>query len=440
MTERVAVCGLSHHTSELEVRERLAAALSPDHAPQVRDEVMADELVVLSTCNRVELYLGSSHVEQSIHRVRRLLHERAGLRMDERERSPVYDHVAEDAIAHLFLVASSLDSMVLGEPQILGQVKEAFLAADRLGAVGVTLKHCFHNAFAVAKRVRSETRIGEGSVSVSSVALDLAHKIFGGLRGRKLLLLGAGEMAEATMLAAAKHQPLVTVVNRNLERAMSLAARFEGRAAGMEKLVTEMVEADVVVVSTASDDFLVTADTMRTVVRGRRRRPLFVVDISVPRNVDPGVRALENVFLYDVGDLEGIARGNAAARAEEGKRAQDLVSVEVDRFVTRVHSLDVGPTVVAVRNKVRAIVQNELNHTLERLPDLDPAHRDLLERMGDRLVSKVLHEPSMAVKARHGEWMSVAEAARAIFAVEEEHERRRERLSSPLFLTPERKK
>lgn len=416
MSELVVV-GLSHHTAPLELRERLAA--SRDRLPALLRSLQGhafEEAVLVSTCNRVELYGVSDDPGRATSAAREHLRERSGAPIDD----VVYVHRGADAVRHAFRVAASLDSMVVGEPQILGQFKEAFETATETGTVGTLLGRCFTRAFAVAKRVRSETGIAEGTVSVSSIATSLARKIFGDLEGRRVLLLGAGEMGEAAGRSLAGSGARLLVVNRSPDKAVALAAELSGTAIGYEQLAAELVAVDVVICSTSSPAFVLTQELMKGVVRARRLRPLFVIDIAVPRDVDPRVGNLENVFLYDVDDLQKVAQENLDARRRSAEAAERIVDIEVSEFEVWRRTLELTPTIVALRKRFEETLQTELERTLPRLGGLDERQRQALERMTSAMASKLLHGPLTALKHSAGEADGAAliAATRALFALD----------------------
>ncbi len=412
------VVGVSHHTAPLELREKLAVngdALT-ELIEEVRREAFA-ESVVLSTCNRVELYGAADDPAAAAARARALLDGRAGRPLDDE----LYTHRGRDAVRHTFRVTSSLDSMVVGEPQILGQVKQAFETAQDLGTVGMVLGRCFQRALAVAKRVRSETRIAEGTVSVSSIASELALKIFGDLYGRNVVLLGAGEMGEAAAKALSSSGARLRVVNRSVEKAERIVTECGGEAVSVENLAAELVGADVVITSTSSPKYVLTWELMREVVRARRHRPLFVIDIAVPRDVDPRVGELENVYCYDVDDLQQVAEQNLALRRKEAAAAERIVEIEVAEFEAWRRSLDLTPTIVGLRSRFTEVVRGELERTLPRLGELSAAERQTLDKMAQAIVNKLLHRPLSALKKSNGEpeGAELIATARRLFELDE---------------------
>ncbi|MGB5417103.1 MAG: glutamyl-tRNA reductase, partial [Polyangiales bacterium] len=396
------VVGLSHRTAPVEVRERLAVA--PDRlAQELREFANSgrfDEALLISTCNRVELYATSVDPVAASKNAKEVF---AGRLSEPVGDEVLYQERGVDVIRHVFRVASSLDSLVVGEPQILGQVKEAFDAAKGAGTVGTLLGRCFTQAFATAKRVRRETGIAEGTVSVSSIACELAKKIFGNLEGRRTLLLGAGEMGESAARSLRQTGTQLHVVNRSEERAQRLAEVCGGRAVPYEQLSVELADADVVIASTASEKFILTPELMKAVVRTRRHRPLFIIDIAVPRDVDPRVGNMDNVFVYDVDDLQQVAEENLSVRAREATRAEQIVEEEVEAFLSWRRSLELAPTIVALRKRFGQIAAEELERALPRLDDASASDRAVLEAMGRSLVNKLLHQPMTQLKAGAGE-------------------------------------
>ena len=311
----------------------------------------------------------------------------------------LYLFEARDAVSHIFRVASSLDSMVVGEPQILGQVKSCYQSAVANRNTGVILNKLLHKTFSVAKRVRTETAVASHAVSISYAAVELARKIFGDLAGLKILLVGAGDMAElAAEHLLSNHARELVVANRSLERAMDLAQRYHGRAARLEELPALLVDADIVISSTGADSTIVSAETVRSVLRPRRHRPLFFIDIAVPRDIDPEVNHLGNVYLYDIDDLESVIHENRQARAEEAIRAERIVEEESLKFMKWMETLAVTPTIVAIRDKAEAIRSAELQRSLSRFDSLTEDQIEALETLTRSLVHKIMHDPIMFIK------------------------------------------
>ena len=415
----IFVVGVSHRTSPVELRERLAvpSAELPDHVRSIAAQAKLSEALVISTCNRVEVY-GVAPDGASARRARELLAARA----DPREVEPhLYERHGADAVRHVFRVAASLDSMVVGEPQILGQVKEAYAAASEAGSIGGLLDRCFHRAFAVAKRVRHETGIASGNVSVSSIATDLARKIFGDLQGKRVLLIGAGKMGESAARHLRKQGASLFVLNRSMERAIELARACDGEPRQLHELPGELALADIAIASTSSDRFVVTTDLMKQVARARKYRQLFLIDIAVPRNVDPRVGQMENVFVYDVDDLQKVANENLTARKREAEHAERIVEVEARTFEEWRKGLDLKPIIVGLRRHVREVLAAELERTMPRLTGDAARDRAALDRMLDAATSKLLHQPLTELK-RAGELgdPQLSSAVRKLFPVDGE--------------------
>jgi glutamyl-tRNA reductase len=401
---KVGVVGLSHKTAPVEVRERFAA--SPELLPAVLERLSAHpalgEAMFLSTCNRVEVFASAAsaaHAEAVIDEaVRTVLAEHAGVPAADLE-TYSYTRTGEEAVRHIFRVAASLDSMVVGEPQILGQVKDAYDLASKSGALGGMLGRCVGRAFTVAKRVRTETQLGVGTVSISSVAVELARAIFGDLNDHSVLLVGAGEMAEAAAKSLGKSARSMRVCNRSFEKAVALATTFGGGAAPLDSLEQELMLADVVVTSTGSRSFVVTRDMVKRAMKARKGRTLFFVDIAVPRNVDPDVHKIDNVYVYNVDDLEAHVAAGMKSRAGEVTKAEKIVDEEIVEFRRWSRALQVQPTVVAMRARTRAVLTSELERTLgSRLRHLGEGDRAALLQMIDSATNKLLHTPTTRIK------------------------------------------
>lgn len=412
----VFVVGLSHRTAPVELRERLA--VPPEKLPEsLRGLVGAapvGEALLVSTCNRVEVYASAADPRAAAEAARRWLAEQA---KPEAIETFLYERHGSEAIQHAFRVASSLDSMVLGEAQILGQVKDAYAAARTTGTLGTVLDRAFTHAFSVAKRVRHETGLAAGTVSVSSIACEVAKKIFGALGGRRVLLVGAGKMSEAAAKHLRKQGATLYVINRSPERAQELAKAYGGEPRKLEELAAELAHADVVITSTASPRFVITAELMHGVIKARRHRMMLLIDISVPRNVDPRAGEMENVFLYDVDDLQKVSEENLSARRKEAAAAEKIVAGEVGEFEKWRRSLDLGPTIVALRARFRETVIRELERTLPKL-EATPEQRKSLEVMADAMVNKLLHAPITALK-QGGSSTELIDAVRRLFALPE---------------------
>ncbi len=414
MAAEIFVVGLSFRTSPVALREKLAVPSAELAAAiaRLKDEVNLDEALMVATCNRVEVY-GVASDPSAAARARSWLEKPLGAGALD---GHTYEQSGKDAVRHAFRVASSLDSMVVGEPQILGQVKDAYAAASGAGGLGTLLDRCFARAFAVAKRVRSETGIAAGTVSVSSVACDLALGIFGDLSGKRVLLVGAGKMGESAAKHLAKQGAKLFVLNRSRERAVELAAACGGEPRGMSELSSELGLADVAIASTSSDHFVVTVELMREVMRARRHRNLFLIDIAVPRDVDPRVGEMDGVFLYDVDDLGKVAQQNMAARKREAAAAEKIIDGEARDFELWRKQQDLKPLIVGIRQHVHGQLSAELEKTLPRLTGDKEKDRAALERMVEAMVNKVVHHPVAEVKraSERGE-VEVVNAAAKLF-------------------------
>lgn len=423
MDRDIYLIGLNHRTAAVEVRERFALAqyCSPESwAVPCKDGVA--EAMILSTCNRVEiLACGTGDVPDHV-----LRHWAAAVgRTKDELKSYVYVHKNADAVQHLFSVASSLDSMVLGEPQILGQLKDAYRKAVANRSAGIITNKLLHKAFSVAKRVRTETAVASSAVSISYAAVELAKRIFGDMQEHKAMLVGAGEMAElaATHLLQAGIRTIL-VANRTLERGKELARQFKGEAIAFETLTDRLVDVDIVITSTGSPEAVIRAKDIREVLRRRKHRPMFFIDIAVPRDIDPDVNGLDNVYLYDIDDLKEVVEENLASRREEAVKAANIVDEEVDRFQQWRKSLAVQPTIVHLLERSERMARKELNRTLKRLGPVDDETRLALEALTHSLVRKMTHHPIAFLKrgtmAEEGSAPRIG-ILRRIFNLDDEH-------------------
>jgi glutamyl-tRNA reductase len=401
----IVVAGLSHKNAPIEVREKLA--IPRPAVPGLLSRLVAHnavgEVVVLSTCNRVEVYAaprrrGASPAElgEAARAVLAVLEDLGGSSV----RPYLVEASGRPAVLHLFRVAASLDSLVVGEPQILGQLKDAIEIARAHKTLGATLGNAMHRAVRVGKRVRTETAIGEGQVSVSSVAIDLARNIFGELDRRTAVLVGAGEMAEAASTLLARAGARLYIINRSLERAKALAAEVGGEPRPWSELGRSLIEADIVISSTSSPGHVITHDLVKGVRKPRKGRSLFLIDIAVPRDIDPAVNKLDNVFLYDVDDLSQIVHESLQGRAAEAARAASITEEEALGFETWTQEQALTPTIVALRARTRAVLEAELGRSLAgKLRHLCAADREALGVMLDAATNKLLHGPVTRLRA-----------------------------------------
>ena len=389
------VAGLNHKNAPVALREQLA--VEEDKLRELLVDLQAGdvlrEVVVLSTCNRVEVYgVADAPGEARAVAFRHLCRHR-GVELAAVE-PLLYTHLDAQAVHHAFRVAASLDSMMIGEPQILGQVKDAFALAQACETVGPHLHPLFSQAFSVAKRVRTETEVARHAVSVSFAAVELAKKIFDGLSGRAVLLVGAGKMSEL----AAKHLVEqgafpIYVANRTWARAQDLARARAGTAVPWDELATALAAVDIVVTSTGAPEPVVTRGMVTRAMHGRRGRSLFFIDIAVPRDVEPGVDALDDVYRYDIDDLKQVVDANLRERAREAQRAEALVEREVGKFLARQGDAEVIPTIVSLRGRLEEIRLGEVRRTLARLPEASPETRAAIEALSSAIVNKILHAP-----------------------------------------------
>ncbi len=396
--------GISHHTAPLELRERLA--LTEGRAAGVLSDLRSSERIseaaAISTCNRTELYLVVSDPVEAENAALGALSRQAGIRPTELIES-LYSYRGADAARHLFRVAAGLDSMIVGEAEIQGQVKRAYELALVEGATGAVLNRLFRGALTAGKRVRSETRIGEGGISVPSAAVELATRTLGDLSDRRVLLIGAGETAQLTAKAlAAKGVEAVFVANRRYDRAIGLAQRFGGEAVRFDDLPSELERADIVVSSTNSPHHIVEREELELVAAARGRRPLLMIDLAVPRDIEPSCGEVDGVVIRDVDDVQTIAERNASGREAEARRAEQLVGTELARFESWLGSLEVLPTVSSLRSRADEIVRRVLAENEGRFESLSEADRARVEAMARAVASRILHEPTLRLK-RAGE-------------------------------------
>ncbi len=393
--------GVSHRTAPIELRERLDFATRgvDDALKQLVARPEGREAAVLSTCNRAEVYVVAENVEGAGQHVRRFFSEYHQVPPTELD-PHFYDAVDDGVARHLFRVASGLDSLVVGEPQILGQVKDAFSTASHLQTTGPLLNRLFHTSFSVGKRVRSETALAEGAVSVSYAAVELARKIFGDLTGRQVLVIGAGEMGKLTALhLRAQGAGPITIVSRTSTHASDLAERLSAVSAPWEEMSAALSTADIVVSATGSDRPILRRRDVQSAMPSRRHRPLFIIDIALPRDVEPPVGEIEQVFLYNLDDLQSIVRDNLSRRGSEVTRAEALVDEEVVRFSAWLQSREAIPTVVALRHHFESVRQSELRRLESKLSSLAPAERGKVEEVTRLIVEKLLLLPTEQLKA-----------------------------------------
>jgi glutamyl-tRNA reductase len=401
----IVIVGLSHKTAPVEIRERIAFSPTAMETPlrQMAALPMVSEGLIVSTCNRVELYAVSKDSDAAIAALRRFLADFHGLPLEDLNRH-LYDYSGEEAIHHLFRVASSLDSMVIGEPQILGQIKTAYGYAVEFRTAGLILNRFLHKAFSVAKRIRTETGIASNAVSVSFAAVELARKIFNQLDNKTVMIIGAGEMCEL----AARHFVSngirkVLVTNRTLDRAEKLAGELAGTAVPFDQFPGYLIEVDIVLTSTGAPNYILGHRQMDEVMRRRKQKPMFLIDIAVPRDIDPKINDLDNVYLYDVDDLQEVVQSNLKERQKEAHKAEGIVEQEIGQFYRWLENLDVKPTIIALRRKLDEIRSQEVEKTFGNLKDLTDKQRKSIEAMSNALINKVIHKPIALLKNGQGQ-------------------------------------
>ncbi|ORJ62164.1 glutamyl-tRNA reductase [Geothermobacter hydrogeniphilus] len=417
----IIVVGLSHHSAPVEIREKVAFSPNDMQRPlrQVFDLPDIGEAMIVSTCNRVEIYATSRDPDAGIAGLRRFMADFHQLSQDDLQ-PHLYDYQGEEAIRHVFRVSASLDSMVIGEPQILGQIKTAYGYAAEFKTVGLILNRFLHKAFSVAKRVRTETNIAGNAVSVSFAAVELARKIFGSLDNKTVLLIGAGEMCEL----AAKHfinngVGRVLVTNRTFSRAERLAAEFAGRAIPFEEFPEHLHLADIVLTSTGAPTCILDRSRVEKVLKIRKNKPMFFIDIAVPRDIEPQVNGVPNVYLYDVDDLQGVVQANLKERHKEAKKAEEIIDLEIGQFHAWMGTLQVKPTIVSLRRRFEEIRRGEVEKTLRNLKHVDKKQEQAIEALTSAIINKILHPAISALKEKqNGEGDNFVDAVRTLFALE----------------------
>jgi len=404
------VVGVNHRTAPVEIRERMViqeARLAEAVSDLVHRQGILEGLI-LSTCNRVEVIVSAEENVEAEPILRHFLADHHHCDISQFERH-FYEHHQVDAVRHLFRVASSLDSMIVGEPQILGQFKQAYTVAHEVGGLTGTLKEVVNQALAVARRVRRETALGSAAVSVSYAAVELAKKIFGSLQGKTILVIGAGKMSEL----AARHllrsgASAILVSNRTYDRALELAEAFHGSAIPFERLFEHLGKADIIISSTGSPHFVVRKEEAEKLLAARKSRPMFFVDIAVPRDIDPAVNELDNAFVYDIDDLAQVVEANKKQREREAVWAEQIVQQEVQKMMKRLASRDVVPTIVALEERLNRIRESELERYRGRLTSLTPEQREAVDVLTRGILNKILHGPITELKSGAGQPEQVA--------------------------------
>lgn len=426
MQKEILIVGLSHRSAPIEVRESVAFEVSylREALSLLRAYPAIQEGVILSTCNRVEVVAAAADGPSASAEIKKFLHEQGARRNAGRLDDHVYAYQGADAVRHVFRVAASLDSMVVGEPQILGQLKDYYSAAQEAGTVGAILHRLFHRAFSVAKRVRTETGIASRAVSVSSIAVDLARRIFDRFDDKTVMLIGAGKMGGlmARHLQSNGARSLM-VTNRTFERAVELAGSIHGSPILFEDFPRYLKIADLVIGCTGAPEMLVNAATVSAILKERKHKPMFFIDIGDRRNFDAAINDLDNAYLYNIDDLQAVAKDNLQERSNEAEKAETIVIEEVESFVRWIRSLDQVPTITALRQRFEEIRRKEIERSLGgSLKDLSERQREALDDMTTALINKLLHEPISQLKnnsrEEDAEGMLYAEALKKLFGLE----------------------
>ncbi|MFD2670511.1 glutamyl-tRNA reductase [Marinicrinis sediminis] len=429
----ILAVGLNYRTAPVEIREkfslpeqRLTEALGI-----LKQTKSILECVIVSTCNRTEIYAVVDRMQVCGYHIRTFMENWFGIPREQFTQH-LYIYEDHDAIEHLFKVTSGLDSMVIGETQILGQVRDAFLTAQQQKATGTLFNMLFKQGITLAKRAHSETSIGENAVSVSYAAVELAKRIFGHFQNKHVLIVGAGKMSELTvkyMVENGANQ--VTVVNRTVERAEELASRFQGKATGMDRLQETLADADIVISSTGSKQAVLTRDEVEQAMRNRKARPIFFIDIAVPRDIDPDVHHVENVFLYDIDDLEGIVESNLEQRKQEAAKIYDMIHTEILAFEQWYKTLGVTPVIRALQEKAARIHQETMESMFNKLPDLDEREKKVIRKLTKSIVNQMMHDPILNLKEMATDKNSheSIELFTKFFALEDVLESREEKLA-----------
>ena len=422
----IITVGLSHKTAPVEIREKLSFPSQTIGEPLNRlcTSYGINEGVIISTCNRVEVFAVTKDIEKGLWQVKKFLSDYHNIPLEELD-GHLYTYTAEDAVKHLFRVCAGLDSMVIGEPQILGQAKDAYGYALQHKTAGVIMNKLFHKAFSVAKRIRTETKIGSSAVSISYAAVELAKKIFGTLEGKSAMLIGAGEMAElAARYLLSNGVQEILIANRTYEKAIEVAKNFNGTPIMFREFTHYLKKVDIIVTSTAAPRFIIHPEQIEEVIKERKNRPMFFIDISVPRNIDPLINNIDNIYLYNVDDLQGVVEANLKERVKEAKEAEAIIHEELGNFHKWVKSLDVVPTIVALKKKLEDIRKGEVEKALSGVNGLREQDIQAIDAMTKAIVNKIVHDPVTHLKkeANKVEGDFYIEATRRLFDLDKEEE------------------
>jgi glutamyl-tRNA reductase len=423
--DRIILIGLNHKTAPVNIRECLAFSDQESHSAlcEIRGIGSIDEAVLFSTCNRVELLLTANNVNLAISQAKNFLAKFKKVPLDDFE-STLYLHQGKQAVRHVLRVAASLDSMMVGEPQILGQVKNAYRAASEEKTSGVVLNRLLHRTFFISKRIRTETGIGDHAVSISYAAIELARKIFGNLAGKKIMLIGAGEMAELAVEHLIRNKSNdITVANRTFERGVELAKKFRGTPIRFQEIYDYLSQVDIIISSTGAQGYVLDKKMVKAIMRSRRNRPIFFIDIAVPRDVDPAINTLNNAYVYDIDDLQNAVDENIEDRNKEAVKAERIIDEAVIQFQQWFQGLGVVPTIKALRTKINTVAQAEFEKTAQQMGHLSPSDIQSIERMTHALVNKILHDPTHYLKSNgcQGDRAVSLDITRKLFRLDEEN-------------------
>ena len=419
----IVLIGLNHTTAPVELRECIA--FTPEDIVialnRLKQEPIIDEVLVYSTCNRVEVLIVTDNSPDAVDITKKFIASIHQIPL-ERFEKVLYLRENDDAVRHIFRVAASLDSMIVGEPQILGQIKSAYQTATQHKASALILNRLLHRAFFVAKKVRTETGIGDRAVSISYAAVELSKKIFDSLVKKKVLMIGAGEMAELAVEHLLRQKVgNLYVANRTFERGVSLAKRFKGQAIRFEEIPQLLEQVDIIISSTGSSELVIQRDQVKSAMRARRNRPLFFIDIAVPRDIDPGINRLNNAYVYDVDDLQNIIEENLVDRKKAALKGERIVDEAVIRFRDWCDNLNVVPTIVDLRDKLRRIIENEIDRTFPSLQMASLEDRETIRKMIETMVNKIMHDPTRLLKmeGRHLNKPVYLDLTRRLFNLDE---------------------
>ncbi len=418
----IIIVGLSHKTAPVEIREKISFP-----GQKIADALQSlcswgeiQEGIILSTCNRVEIIAHADSLEGGTRAVKEFISQYHRLPLADFE-PHLYIYPHKQAIKHLFRVACSLDSMIVGEPQILGQLKDAYNNALECKTTGAILNKLLTKSFSVGKKVRSETGIAKNAVSVSFAAVELAKKIFGDLNSKTVMVVGTGEMSElVAQHLVANGVAQVLVANRTHSRALDFAEKFKGEAVAYDDLVNQVARADIIISSTGAPHFILHHEQIVKVIHQRKYKPMFFIDIAVPRDIDPKINDIDDVYLYDIDDLQSVVTANIKERRKEAAVAEEMIEKDVEQFAAGLSSLDVVPVIVALREKMEAIRTQELKKTLSRMGELSDKEKNALEALSSGIVNKILHHPTVILKqhSNSDEIHHYLEAARKLFNLE----------------------